>query len=67
MTQRMFEMDPKHQTIIDEKGTGPAIVRASRVKDVVSDIAQGHQVSLNANRHDKLLRGLLDNVFGIDC
>jgi hypothetical protein len=44
------------QTIIDEKGTWPAIVRASRVKDVVADIAQSHQVRLNANRHNKLLR-----------
>ena len=62
----MFEMDQNIQAIIDGKGTRPAIVRASRVKDVVADIAQSHQIRLNANRHDNLLRGV-EYVFGIDC
>jgi hypothetical protein len=50
----MFENGSKNiQAIIDGKRTWPAIVRASRVKDVVADIAQNHQIRLNANRHDK--------------
>ena len=42
------------QTVINGKGTAPAIVRASRVKDVVANSAQNHQLKLNANQQSAL-------------
>jgi conjugative relaxase-like TrwC/TraI family protein len=40
-TQRMLKMEQKNiQTVIDGKGSSPAVVRASRVEDVVANSAQ---------------------------
>jgi len=50
-TERMVRMEKENiQTVIDGKGTSPAIVRASRVKDVVANSAQSKQLKLNANQ-----------------
>jgi conjugative relaxase-like TrwC/TraI family protein len=50
-TKRMVRMEKENiQTVIDGKGTCPAIVRASRVKDVVANAAQSNQLRLNANQ-----------------
>ena len=38
------------QTVIDGKGSCPAIVRASRVEDVVANAAQNKQLRLNVNQ-----------------
>jgi hypothetical protein len=64
----MFEMDPKNiQIIIDGKGTWSAIVRASRVKDVVADIAQSHQIKVQCESARQPTQRLVEYVFGIDC
>ena len=50
-TQRMVQMEKENvQTVIDGKGASPAIVRASRVKDVVANAAQSKQLRLNADQ-----------------
>jgi conjugative relaxase-like TrwC/TraI family protein len=50
-TERMVRMEKENiQTVIDGKGTCPAIVRAARVKDVVANAAQSNQLRLNANQ-----------------
>ena len=50
-TERMVRMEKENiQTVIDGKGTCPAIVRASLVEDVVANAAQSRQLRLNANQ-----------------
>lgn len=50
-TERMVRMEKENiQTVIEGKGTSPAIVRAARVKDVVANSAQSKQPRLNANQ-----------------
>jgi conjugative relaxase-like TrwC/TraI family protein len=54
-TQRMLKMEQENiQTVIAGKGSSPAVVRASRVKDVVANSAQNHQLKLNANQQSAL-------------
>lgn len=50
-THRMLKMEQENiQSVIEGKGSSPAIVRASRVKDVVANSAQSNQLKLNANQ-----------------
>jgi conjugative relaxase-like TrwC/TraI family protein len=50
-TERMVRMEKENiQTVIDGKGTSPAIVRAARVKDIVANSVQSKQLKLNANQ-----------------
>jgi conjugative relaxase-like TrwC/TraI family protein len=50
-TERMLRMEKQNiQTVIDGKGSSPAVVRAARVKDVVANAAQNHQLRLNADQ-----------------
>jgi ATP-dependent exoDNAse (exonuclease V) alpha subunit len=50
-TQRMLKMEQDNiQTVMDGKGSSPAVVRASRVKDVVANSAQNNELRLNANQ-----------------
>jgi len=54
-TERMVRMEKENiQTVMDGKGTCPAIVRASRVKDVVANAVQSNQLRLNANQQSAL-------------
>ena len=54
-TERMVEMEKENiQTVIDGKGTAPAIVRAARVKDVVAETAQSQQRRLNVNQRSAI-------------
>jgi len=54
-TQRMLKMEQENiQTVIAGKGSSPAVVRASRVKDVVANSAQNHQLKLNTNQQSAL-------------
>jgi conjugative relaxase-like TrwC/TraI family protein len=54
-TQRMLKMEQENiQTVMDGKGSSPAVVRASRVEDVVANGAQNHQLKLNANQQSAL-------------
>jgi conjugative relaxase-like TrwC/TraI family protein len=54
-TQRMLKMEQENiQAVIDGKGSSPAVVRASRVGDVVANSAQNHQLKLNANQQSAL-------------
>jgi conjugative relaxase-like TrwC/TraI family protein len=54
-TQRMLQMERYNiQTVIHGKGSSPAVVRASRVEDVVANSAQNHQLTLNANQQSAL-------------
>src|SRR5689334_15058038 len=54
-TQRMLKMEKENiQAVIDGKGSSPAVVRASRVKDVVANSAQSNHVKLNANQQSAL-------------
>src|ERR671926_679120 len=54
-TQRMLKMEQENiQTVMHGKGSSPAVVRASRVKDVVANSAQNHQLKLNANQQSAL-------------
>lgn len=54
-TQRMLQMEQDNvQTVMDGKGSSPAVVRASRVKDVVANSAQHNQLKLNANQQSAL-------------
>jgi len=54
-TQRMLKMEQENiQTVIDGKGSSPAVVRASRVEDVVANSAQNHRLKLNANQQSAL-------------
>src|SRR6185503_5020992 len=50
-TERMVQMEKENiQTVIDGRGTAPAIVRAARVKNVVAEAAQSQQRRLNVNQ-----------------
>ena len=50
-TERMVRMEKENiQTVIDGKGSSPAILRAARVKDVVANSTQCKQLKLNANQ-----------------
>jgi conjugative relaxase-like TrwC/TraI family protein len=50
-TQRMLKMEQDNiQTVMDGKGSSPAVVRASRVKDVVANSAQNNELRLNVNQ-----------------
>ncbi|MEN3326549.1 MAG: hypothetical protein V7638_1356 [Acidobacteriota bacterium] len=54
-TQRMLKMEQENiQTVMQGKGSSPAVVRASRVEDVVANSAQNHQLKLNANQQSAL-------------
>jgi conjugative relaxase-like TrwC/TraI family protein len=54
-TQRMLKMEQDNiQTVMNGKGSSPAVVRASRVEDVVANSAQNHQLKLNANQQSAL-------------
>ena len=54
-TQRMLKMEQENiQTVMHGKGSSPAVVRASRVEDVVANSAQNHQLKLNANQQSAL-------------
>src|ERR1043165_6284914 len=54
-TQRMLKMEQENiQFMMNGKGSFPAVVRASRVKDVVANSAQSKQVKLNANQQSAL-------------
>lgn len=54
-TERMLKMEQENiQTVMHGKGSSPAVVRASRVEDVVADSAQNHQLKLNANQQSAL-------------
>src|ERR1051326_3134882 len=54
-TQRMLKMEQENiQTVMHGKGSSPAVVRASRVQDVVAHSAQNHQLKLNANQQSAL-------------
>jgi conjugative relaxase-like TrwC/TraI family protein len=54
-TQRMLKMEQENiQTVTDGKGSSPAVVRASRVEDVVANSAQSNQLKLNANQQSAL-------------
>ncbi len=67
-TQRMLKMEQENiQTVIDGKGSSPAVVRASRVKDVVANSAQSNQLRLNANQHSALetLLSTEDQIVGL--
>ena len=51
----MIKMEEDNiQTVMDGKGSSPAVVRASRVEDVVANSAQNHQLKLNANQQSAL-------------
>jgi len=67
-TQRMLKMEKENiQAMIDGKGSSPAVVRASRVKDVVANSAQSNHVKLNANQHSALetLLSTDDQILGL--
>ncbi|HKR15659.1 MAG TPA: MobF family relaxase [Pyrinomonadaceae bacterium] len=50
-TERMVRMEKENiQTVIDGKGTCPAIVPASRVEHVVANAVESKQLRLNANQ-----------------
>jgi ATP-dependent exoDNAse (exonuclease V) alpha subunit len=50
-TERTVRMEKENiQTVMDGKGTCPAIVRASRVKDVVANAIHTNQLRLDANQ-----------------
>ncbi|HKU73993.1 MAG TPA: MobF family relaxase [Pyrinomonadaceae bacterium] len=54
-TQRMLKMEQENiQTVIAGRGSSPAVVRASRVEDVVANSAQNHQLKLNENQQSAL-------------
>ena len=54
-TQRMLKMEQENiQTVMHGKGSSPAVVRASRVEDVVANSAQNHQLKLNDNQQSAL-------------
>jgi ATP-dependent exoDNAse (exonuclease V) alpha subunit len=54
-TQRMLKMEQENiQTVMDGKGSSPAVVRAARVKDVVANSAQNNQLKLNANQQSAI-------------
>jgi predicted ribonuclease YlaK len=54
-TQRMLKMEQENiQAVMDGKGSSTAVVRAARVKDVVANSAQNHQLKLNANQQSAL-------------
>jgi conjugative relaxase-like TrwC/TraI family protein len=54
-TQRMLKMEQENiQTVMHGKGSSPAVVRASRVEDVVANSAQNHQLKLNANQQSAI-------------
>jgi len=54
-TQRMLKMEQKNiQSMMDGKGASPAVVRASRVKDVVANSAQSNQLKLNENQQSAI-------------
>jgi ATP-dependent exoDNAse (exonuclease V) alpha subunit len=47
----MLAMEQENiQTVMHGKGSSPAVVRASRVKDAVANSAQSNQLKLNANQ-----------------
>src|SRR5678815_5323770 len=51
----MLAMEQENiQTVMNGKGSSPAIVRASRVEDVVANSAQNHPLKLNANQQSAL-------------
>jgi conjugative relaxase-like TrwC/TraI family protein len=67
-TQRMLKMEQENiQTVIDGKGSSPAVVRASRVEDVVANSAQNHQLKLNANQQSALetIQSSEDQILGL--
>jgi ATP-dependent exoDNAse (exonuclease V) alpha subunit len=50
-TERMLRMEKENiQTMIDGKGTYPAIVRASRVEKVIANASESKQLRLNTNQ-----------------
>ena len=54
-TQRMMKMEQENiQTVMNGKGSCPAVVRAARVKDVVANSAQNNQLKLNANQQSAI-------------
>jgi conjugative relaxase-like TrwC/TraI family protein len=54
-TRRMLQMEQDNiQTVMHGKGSSLAVVRASRVEDVVANSAQNHQLKLNANQQSAL-------------
>lgn len=54
-TQRMLKMEQENiQTVMDGKGSSSAVVRASRVKDVVVNSAQNNPLRLNANQQSAI-------------
>jgi conjugative relaxase-like TrwC/TraI family protein len=54
-TERMVRMEKENiQTVIDGKGASPAVVRASRVKDVVANAGESKQLRLNANQQSAI-------------
>src|SRR5689334_22882987 len=54
-TERMVQMEKENiQTVIDGKGSAPAIVRAARVKDVAADTIQAQQGRLNVNQRSAI-------------
>src|SRR5690349_15784016 len=67
-TQRMLKMEQENiQTVIDGNGSSPAVVRASRVKDVVANSAQNHQLKLNPNQQSALetILSSKDQILGL--
>src|ERR1043166_8423611 len=54
-TQRMLKMEQENiQTVMNGKGASPAVVRASRVEDLVANSAQNQKLKLNANQQSAL-------------
>src|SRR6202008_3850212 len=54
-TRRMLQMEQDNiKSVMHGKGSSPAVVRASRVKDVVANSAQHHQLKLNTNQQSAL-------------
>jgi conjugative relaxase-like TrwC/TraI family protein len=67
-TQRMLKMEQENiQAVMHGKGSSPAVVRASRVKDVVANSAQNHQLRLNANQQSALetILSSQDQILGL--
>ena len=67
-TKRMLAMEQENiQTVMDGKGSSPAVVRASRVKAVVPNSAQSNQLKLNANQQSAVeaLLSSEDQILGL--
>lgn len=67
-TERMVRMEKENiQSVIDGKGTCPAIMRASSVEDVVADAAQSKQLKLNESQQAAVERILSseDRIVGL--